>query len=142
MASSTRRKSNPDVDFPPIDMSKWKGSGHLPRFNEVIGAVRYSVSKQTSINQACQKVAMELITHWTERNVYTKTRKNVCKSIATDFATFQKLKKKVSKSKSGVNEEYTKFKEKGDILYEIYTDDKERRKSLEDEHKVTMTKEE
>ena len=27
-------------------------------------------------------------------------------------------------------------------MYDLYTDDKERRKSLEDEHKVTMTKEE
>ena len=130
------------MDFPPIDTNEWKSSGHLPRFNEVIGAVRQSVSKQTSTEQVCQKVAVDLITHWTERNVYTKARKNVAKSIVTDFANFQNLKREIKRSKTGVSEEYNKFKEKGIELYDIYTDDKDRRKSLEDEHKVKMTKDE
>ena len=43
---STRACENPDVDYPSFDPGEWRGSGHLPISSEIIGAIRFPVSKQ------------------------------------------------------------------------------------------------
>ena len=52
------------------------------------------------------------------------------------------MKKKVSKSKTGVSDEYKEFQKKVLQLYDIFSDDINRKKALEDEYKVKMTKNE
>ena len=60
-----RSSENPDVDNPPFDPGEWGGSGHLPIWSEVIGAVRFMVNKKVSSKAASHNVAKVLVEHWT-----------------------------------------------------------------------------
>ena len=116
---STRACENPDVDYPLFDPGEWRGSGHLPISSEIIGAIRFTVSKQVSSKEAFVKVTNILIDHWTNRNVYTKAYKNVHKQFETLYIEFGLIRKIFMKGKpSQVSlERYIKFKENKDNFY-------------------------
>ena len=138
----TRSSENPDVDYPPFDPGEWSGSGHLPIWSEVIGAVRFMVNKRVSSKVASQNVAHILDEHWTKRNVYTKTTQNVEKKLESMYKEFFLIRKIFLKGKPSQAslDRYLKFKEEKDRVYDISTEDRERIKLLEKEIGIRMSK--
>ena len=136
---ATRSKCNPDVDFPPLDPTSWKNVGYLPSFQQVIDAIRSLVSRQFSKNDACNEVATILINHWTVRNVYTITRKNVVDRLKKDIKEFDKLKKIVLRRPSKEHLNYTQFKSRSNHLYDIHTKSTDRKIKEGEQHNVTKT---
>ena len=147
----TRSSINPDVDFPEVDPKDWQKSGYLPTFCEVIGAIRKTVSKKVSANEAVKNVTDKLINEWTSRNVYTKTAKIVISSLLAEYQEFLAVRKLINKGNptDKTLQRYAELNGRKDDLYDIFVGlpekgvnamrAKERLKTLEAELGVRMS---
>ena len=116
---STRHSLSPDVDFPPVNIKDWQGSGHLLSWGELIGGVRSLVSKKVSAEKACEQVSELAVQHWIDRNVYPLSSNTVKVRLVKDYSEFVLVRKQIMKGSytQATSDRYKVFKR---ILYMTY----------------------
>ena len=143
---STRNAFCPDVDFPAVDTEEWKYSGNLLTLGELIGGIRFFISKKYTKISACGFVSRLAVEHWIERNVYTVCWTSVNKRLLSDYDKFWVLRVYINKgnlSKLTI-ERYNELKVLKDQVYNISSSSsnhpsaKKRKTELENIHHVKM----
>ena len=120
---STRHSLSPDVDFPPVNIKDWQGSGHLLSLGELIGGVRSLVSKKVSADMACEQVAGLAVQHWIDRNVYPLCSTTVKARLVKDYSEFLQVRKLIMKGSytQATTDRYKVLKDCRDLVYDIYS---------------------
>lgn len=124
-------------------------NGKLPTTEQVLGYLYYQNEQNRQmgvLGASCvREVAGDLLCHWINCNIYTKTLKAVMEDIEALDKKFKTLKRypKTKKTESSKFEKDLKiFKSTCRGLFDIRTKDSERQKHLGKWYNVTETKEE
>ena len=95
-----------------------------------------------TVREAANLVAKAVSQHWVYCNVYTVKVSNIVVRVEKLYGDFLKLLKVHSSRRTSFwSEKATEFNRSSNLLFDIFCDDSFARKKLENEHGVSMTKE-
>lgn len=134
---------HPDVAFP--SLLKFDSPKKLPTNGSIIGVLKQLTESKFSHEDAIVEVSKLVYAKWFHDTVYCITLQGIRKKMKKMWDIFREGRKRYQegKTKGKAIDQYTKLNHEIDQLFDIYTENRERRKTLEErEWKVSMTERE
>ena len=135
-----------------LPVQEYLPNGRLPVTEQVLGYLYYQTEQNKQLGllgqSSTRDVAGDLLCHWINCNIYTKTLKVVLEDLKTVDETFKKMKRYPKKKKNAKKEDNAfdknlkAFKSDCGKLFDIRTKDTHRQKQLGSVYNVTETKKE
>ena len=113
----------------------------LPSNKEVVGLVR-KYSETLSFEKSIAEVSSTLYDHWISRNVYPITVPGIKKKLSKEIDEFRYITRTdTSKRGKKWKDRYENFSARRNKLFDIFCENKEQRKKMEDRYSIPMLKE-
>ena len=134
---------HPDVVFP--SLLKFDSPKKLPTNGSIIGVLKQLTESKFSHEDSIVEVSKLVLAKWFHDTVYCITLQGIRKKMKKMCDIFREGRKRYQegKTKGKAIDQYTKWNHEIDQLFDIYTENRKRIKTLEEkEWKVSMTERE
>lgn len=127
---STRAQQPISVDpFPP--MERFHQRNKLPTYKDVIGVMRNLTSQSHPPNKAAMEVAKRVYSKWYHDSIFCHSMSTIKRRVEGVWQIYY-IHRKRARETGGAADKFRELKDKADMLFDMYTEDKIRQQVCEE----------